>query len=516
MQFRPRLLVASLIACAATSAHADTLLRSRINGDILSTEPGEKRDENTDTVLMHIGEGLVAFREDGSVGPLLARRIDVSPDGRTYTFTLRSGVTFHNGAPLTSAEVVWSFNRYLADKSRWRCAPELKGNGVARLTSVEAVDRNTVRLTLDRPSPLFLKVLARVDCAGTPILHPASVGEGGAWRAPIGTGPFRYGSRRSNEFIELLKFANYASLPGARDGNTGGKRPLVDRIRFVIIPDSSAARAALSSGAIDVLDGVAPSELDDLKARRDIRLQSAPTNDIYALLFQTRDRTLGDPRLRRAIALSIDIRALTKAVTNGTGRPNSSAVPTGSQFHRGIHSRVQGRNVAAARKLAAEAGYRGQPIKLVANKRYPQMFDAAVLVQAMAMEAGINFQIETYDWATQLDRYTRGDYQAMTFSYSARLDPSFSIDAMIGSKAVEPRKVWDYPAAEALLEESMATTDPALRQAAFDKLQGRLLAYAPLVVFYNPSHTIATRANVSGVKAWPAVQQRLWAVKVGR
>jgi peptide/nickel transport system substrate-binding protein len=89
------------------------------------------RDNTTDGVLLNVVEGLVGYREDGSVGPLLAQSVDVSPDGRTYTFKLRKGVKFHNGAPLTSADVAWSWKRYMDPKTDWRCTSEFDGrNGL--------------------------------------------------------------------------------------------------------------------------------------------------------------------------------------------------------------------------------------------------------------------------------------------------------------------------------------------------------------------------------------------------
>ena len=84
---------------------------------------------------------------------------------------------------------------------------------------------------------------------------------------------------------------------------------------------------------------------------------------------------------------------------------------------------------------------------MITNKRYSFVFDSSVLVQAMAQTAGINIELEVLDWAAQLDRYNRGDYQAMAFVYSARLDPSLSFEMLIGPKATQPRKVWDNPEA---------------------------------------------------------------------
>lgn len=486
-------------------------LISRLNSDIISTEPGAQRDENTDSVLMHIGEGLVALREDGSVGLLLADAVDISEDGRIYHFTLRSGVRFHNNKPLTAEAVVWSLRRYLRKESDWRCRSDLTG-GIADIREVSAPDAMHVRITLAAAAPLLLKTLARIDCAGTPVLHPDSVNPDGSWNKPIGTGPFRFSRHVPNQYVELLRFDEYAPLSGLMDGNVGNKAPLVPGVRFLIIPDSSAAAAALMSGGIDIYDGVNPNEMDVLEKDDNIRIESVPLMDVYALLLQTRDPLLKDARFRKAIALSIDVGGLAVAVSNGTAGANSSMVPLPSPFHKGVHKTLIKQNLAEARRLVTESGYRGEPITLITNRRYLQMFDATVLIQAMARDAGINFEIQTFDWATQLDRYSEGMYQAMTFAYSARLDPSFNYGSVIGNKDDEPRKVWDDPVAADLLSKSAYATAAADRQAAFDALHARMLAETPLVVTYNPAHIIATRSGVEGARSWPAVQQRLWGV----
>ena len=93
------------------------MVSAALNADIRSTNPGVNRDDNTDAVVLHMIEGLVGYRENGAVAPLLAQSVDISPDGKTYTFRLRDGVRFHNGAPLTSAEALWSWKRYLDPKT---------------------------------------------------------------------------------------------------------------------------------------------------------------------------------------------------------------------------------------------------------------------------------------------------------------------------------------------------------------------------------------------------------------
>lgn len=500
-------------SAAPASAQQDTL-RIRLNADIRSTDPGINRDANTDAVVLHMVEGLVAYREDASVGPLLAQSIDLSPDGKTYTFHLRDGVKFHNGAPLTADDVLFSWKRYTDPANNWRCLPEVDGRGLAKVVNVEAKDAKTVVFTLEKPSALFLTVLARPDCGETGIYHRDSLSADGKWKDPIGTGPFRMGEWKRGQYIELLRNDAYSSLPGNRDGHTGGKAPLVAKARFPIIPDSSAAKAAFLSGSIDVIYDVENSDIPDYKQRKDVNLREQPTMGINGILFQTRDPLLKDVRIRRAITLALDVPQLVETITEGTSKPSLSIIPAPSGYYGKAQAEMPKRDLAAAKKLLAEAGYNGQPIKMLATKRYPSIFDAAVLTQAMAQEAGIKIDIEVLDWATLLDRYNKGDYQAMSFSYSSRLDPSLSFEMISGDKNAQPRKVWDNAESRKLMTSSMEISDRAQRQALFDKLEAEFRADAPMVVFYSSVETSAVRANVQNYAGWTLGQPRAWGVSL--
>jgi peptide/nickel transport system substrate-binding protein len=493
-------------------ALGQTVLRARIATDILSLDPGSLRDDNTDAVVLHIVEGLVASREDGSVAPMLAKQWTVSPDGKTYTFQLRSGIVFHNGAPLTAEEVRWSLNRYLEPATHWRCRSEFSKEGITQISSISTPNALTVVIELSKPAPLFLKTLAKAECGSTGIMHHDSVGPDGKFRYPIGTGPFQFGVWQRNQYVELDRFPHYASLPGPRDGNAGGKHALVDKVRFLVIPDGSAARVALLRGSLDVLDALNANELAGVQGKAGIEIAMSQAMDFYLLMLQPADPLLKDARLRRAIALTIDRVGLTRVVTMGTAKANLSPIPNVSPFHGPVESRLPKPDIEEARRLVKESGYRGQPIQLITNRRYPQQFDIAVLVQAMALQAGIHMEIETLDWAGQLDRYFPGAYQAMAFSFSARLDPSFNFAVLIGDRTKEPRKVWDTARSRELLRESMEEADPAKRQLIFDELQRLFEQDAPAVILYNSTRISAMRSNVYGFKEWAANQQRYWDV----
>ncbi len=502
-------LLAACLLAPLQAAQAETVLRARLNSDIYSSNPGVLRDENTDAVLAHVVEGLVANREDGGVGPMLAKSWDISADGKTYTFHLRSGLVFHNGAPVTAADAVWSLKRYFDKKTHWRCYSDLRG--IAHVQSVTAPDPLTVQVALDRAAPLFPQMLARVDCGQSGILSRASIAADGTWLRPIGTGPFMFGDWKRNQYVDLVRFPRYAALPGPMDGNTGGKRALVDRIHYLVIPDVSAALAALERGSLDILDQIGPTDYATIKKRADLAVTTGPITDMYQLMLQTQDPLLKDVRIRRAIALSIDAAALTRAVTWGIAKGNTSPIPLVSPYHDASQEQRKP-DLAQARRLLAQAGYNGQPISLVTNRRYPQQFDSTVLIQAMAAEAGINFQIQILDWATLVDAYAAGKYQAMMFSFSAKFDPSLSFGMLIGDKKKEPRKVWDTPWAIATLKKSAETADPAARRRIFDDINRAFMQDVPAVILYGSTRIVAYRRNVTGFRPWPGGQTRLWNV----
>jgi peptide/nickel transport system substrate-binding protein len=503
------------LACTATTAlAAGGVLRARWNADIRSTDPGTNRDANTDGVMGHVVEGLVAFREDTSVGPMLADSWDISEDGKTYTFHLRQGVKFHNGATMTADDVIWSFKRWLDPATQWRCLSEFSDKGIAKILGVEAPDPRTVVVRLEQPTALFLGTMARPDCGQTAILHRDSVGPDGKWIAPIGTGPFKLGEWKRGQYVELIRFDDYVSRAEPRDGYAGGKKVEIDKVRINFIPDSSAAKAGLLNGSLDFIASLSTPDLADLKTRPEIQLSITPALSLTGILLQSKDPLLQDVRIRRALALSLDTKEIVDAIMEGTASANNSALPIGSPFHRAVEDQGYTQDIAQAKKLLVEAGYKGQTIKLIANKRYSFVFDSAVLVQAMAQAIGLKIDIEVLDWATQLDRYTRGDYQAMAFVYSARLDPSLSFEMLTGPKATQPRKVWDNPEAQAMLQQSMLTIDTAKRQALFDEMHRRFIADVPMIVLFNGSELAALRNNVKGYAGWLYPQPRFWGVSL--
>lgn len=512
---------AMLATGAITTAAAETsssTVRVRLNADIRSTNPGVNRDDTTDGVVLHMVEGLVAYGADGSVRPLLAESVDASSDGLTYSFKLRRGVTFHNGAPLTSADVLWSWQRYMDPQTQWLCTNEFNGNSTHgfKVEAVEAPDAETVVFRLNKPNAVFLASLARNQCGQTAIIAKDSLAADGSWKAPIGTGPFRFAEWRHGEFVRLTKFEFYASPDGQPDGYAGSKRPLVDELRYLIIPDSATAKAALLSGDVDILPDLAESDVRELEGHPEVEVTTSPTMMLNTILLQTRDPILSDVRIRQAIAAAIDTPALVASVTDGLGRANNSVVPTRSPYYSPAQAKGYVHDPALAKTLLAEAGYAGEPISMLANRNEPDTYDSAVIVQSMLQAVGLNVTLEVLDWATQLDRYNRGNYQITSFSYSARYDPALAYAAVIGSKDKLPNRIWDDAEAQALVDRASLVSDKEERQELFDLLHTRFLAEAPFIMLFNGVESAAASRRVVGFKASVLPKPRLWEVSVER
>lgn len=509
------MLLATAAALAALPAAAETPQRGGtistvLSADIRSTNPGVDRDGATDIVHQHIVEGLVGFREDLEVGPMLADRWDLSPDGRTYTFHLRRGVKFQNGATMTSAEVKWSWDRLMDPATKWRCRDVYTGDNGLKVESVTAPDADTVVYALDRPSAGFLYNLARMDCGGTPVLHPSSVKPDGSWDKPVGTGPFILSDWRPGQYVELTRFDGYTPRDDAMSGYVGRKEVFVDKVRFNIMPDAAAKLTALQAGALDT----APLESQERLQMQDnpaFTVESSITPGWEALILHSEDPILQDKRVRQAIVMALDRAAIATAATFGGSKFQATPVPDFSPYHSRAQTDALPYDPERAKALLAEAGYTGQRIVMTANKRYAEMYDCAVLMQDMLRSVGLNVDLEVLEWTAQLDAYQTGKFQTQSFSYSPRLDPLGQWERIIGP---QPRKIWKDPRAIDLLAQANATTDRAQMQAVLDQIGRLFTEEAPAASLYLHASDYAVAKRIEGFKVWPADAPRYWNISV--
>lgn len=503
-------------AGGTSAATSDKTVRVAINTDIRSTNPGVNRDANTDAVIHHIVESLVAYGTDLMPKPLLAETIDIRDGGRVYKFTLKKDVVFHNGKPLTSAVVLWNWRRFLDPATKWQCrrwySEDNDDPSTSVIVDIRAPDPMTIEFELAEPNTLFLDQLANVQCPSA-IVHPNSVNDQGEWLDPIGTGPFELAEWRRGEFVELKRFDAYHAQYGAIDGFAGAKPVYADTLRFLVSPDHASTKAALQGGGVDIYPGVPMNSLAELKSEPDIVLVETPVLGWTEMLVQTNDELLSDVRIRKAIAHAIDREQVVGFNTYGHASVNSSAVPVADPRHTEVHDRWYEPSRDKAVALLKEAGYSGQIVEIQTNRKYSNMYDNAVVIQAMLQAVGVNARLKVLDWATQLANYYAGEFQLSAFSFSALANPTLRYIKLIGPKDLRQTYQWDSPAAASLLAELLGATSAEQQSAGLDALHLKMMAEVPIIGLYNAHMVTALRDNVEGYEPWSMSTPLFWGVR---
>lgn len=410
--------------------------------DMRSLVPGVNRDAATDGVMRHVVEGLVAPDDRGEIKPLLAKRVTVSDDGLIYNFEIREDVVFHNGRTMTAKDVKWNLSRYLTPDVNWGCLPDFDGSKSLKIEDVTIEGDRTVKVRVNRPSGIFLASLARPECGFTAIVSPDSVDATGEFVKPIGTGPFTFSEWVKGQHVILQRNPLYVSPAneGKPDGLVGSKKPLVDRLKFLVVPDQSSVKAGLQSGVLHGAD--IPAEIiPDLKDG-DTKVIVEMNSGKNLIIFQTKSGPLSNAHLRRALAASIDLDALVEGASAGTGKANPSLVPLGTVFYSDVQAERPNSGPDFVKLELEKAGYNGEVIKLIANKRAElPSYPVALIAQSMMQSVGINVEIEVLDFATQTDRRRSGNYEMMSHSIGARTDPALAYAFLVGDKSKDPSKM---------------------------------------------------------------------------
>jgi peptide/nickel transport system substrate-binding protein len=275
------------------------------------------------------------------MAPSLAESWSVSPDGRTYELVLRKGVKFHDGEPVTAADVKFSFERY-----RGAAAATLKN----RVASVDVLDAHHVRFRLKQPWPDFMTFYGTpATGAGwiVPRKYVEKVGDDGFKKAPVGAGPYRFVSFTPGVELVLEAFDQYWRKP-----------PRVKRLVFKVIPDESTRLAALKRGEVDVVYSIRGALAEELQRTPGLALKPTIIPAPFWLVFTDQwdaKSPWHDRRVRQAANYAIDRDAINKAETLGLAKITWSIIPSSFEFY--WQPPRYPFDPAKAKQLLAEAGY---------------------------------------------------------------------------------------------------------------------------------------------------------------
>ena len=431
----------------------------------------------TREVLFNVFEGLMKPDTDGNLIPAVAESYSVNESADEYTFTLREGVRFHNDAPVTVGDLVYSVSRAAGLDT----GEPLVAN-YASVASVEAVDDKTIVIKLKAPDAEFLAYTTA-----------AIVPEGSDPAADmIGTGPFKFTSRKAQEQIVLDKFEGYWGTPAK-----------TDRIVLKVIEDIETMVMSLRSGAVDLAAHLEAAQVAELQG---LTVAEGSMNLVQALYLNHAAAPFDDPRVREALCYAIDKYGVIDLAGDGHGfATGSSMYPAFGKYFEEELVDYYTPDLEKAKALLAEAGYDdGLSFTITVPSNYQPHVDAAQVMAYQLEQIGVTAEIEQVEWNTWYDEVYKGSQfeatvcgmDASTLTGSAMLArfTSDSAKNFIGFKNA------DYDAAYAA---AVATTDETERAEHFAECQRILTENAANVYIQDLADFVAMQSDIAGYSFYP-------------
>ena len=480
---RDALLTASALAVAASAParaqqppHRGGVLTVHMSGEQRILNPALRASTGVYIVTSKIIEALVDLGPDGRPVGVLATSWAAAPDGKTVTFILRQGVSWHDGRPFTAADV-----QHTA-MEMWKKQLNYGSQLQQYLEAVDTPDPHTAVFRYARPMPLNLLLRALCDLG---YIVPKHVFEGGnvldnpANTAPIGTGPFKFVQYERGQFIIVERNPTW----WGRDIDGSGK-PYLDRIVWRFITDKAAAAAALETGTVQLsaYNGLSLSDVERLKEDRqfEVSTRGVEANAFNNTLeFNTRRKELSDKRVRQAIAHAVDVPFLIENFLYGQAKPATGPIPSSSAAFFPNNAPPYAFDRKKAEALLDEAGYkRGAggirfSLRMVPIQNGEDVPLLATFIQQSLAAVGIRMEIVNLDIAGALTAvYRDWNFDLATGWHQYRGDPAVSTTVWYrsGSPKGSPwtnQWGWQSDAVDKLVDEAAAELDPAKRKALY-------------------------------------------------
>uniref|UniRef100_A0A9E7ZM97 ABC transporter substrate-binding protein n=1 Tax=Bosea sp. NBC_00436 TaxID=2969620 RepID=A0A9E7ZM97_9HYPH len=490
---------AAALALAIVPALAQTpsTLRIGVQEDPDMLDPHKARTFVGRIVFMGLCDRLLDITPELKLVPRLATEWGFSADGLTLTMKLRTDAKFHDGE---------SFNAEAAKANLERAMTlpdSLRKSELASVDKVEAPDATTLVLKLKRPDATLLAQLT--DRAGM-MLSPKSL-SGDVTAKPICSGPYKFVERVQNDRIVLEKFKEHWEAD----------KYSFDRIIYRSIPDTTVRLANLRSGELDMLERLAPTDVKSAEADKSLKVMSVANLGYQGITVNTNNgeaakQPMGlDKRIRQALSLSIDRKVLNDAVFDGLYEPMMQPFNPGNPY-LSAEFPVPPRDVAKAKALMKAAGTEKLSVELFVTNN-PVQAQVGQVIQAMAQEAGIDIQIRSTEFASQLRDQQQGKFQLSLIGWSGRIDPDGNIHAFVTTKGNQNDGKYSNAEVDKQLDEARTIYDPAERKKHYDAAQKILLDELPIIYLYNDKRYFALRANMQGFVINPDGMIRLAGLK---
>ncbi len=488
---KPLPAVLLLAAWAATSAVSAQTLRIGLAEDPDVLDPTLARTFVGRIVFASLCDKLVDIDEKLNIVPQLATGWEWSADSKALTMKLRPGVSFHDGEKFDAEAVKFNLERHKT------MAGSNRRGELALLAGVDVLDPLTVKLRLSAPFSPLLAALA--DRAGMMVSPKAATAAGANFGLkPVCSGPFKFVERVAQDRITLERFDGYWNRANVH----------FDRITYTPIPDATVRLANLKSGQLDFIERVAPSDIDKLQAEKKFKVTRITEIGYQGLTLNVGKSELAqktplgrEAKVREALELSLDRQGLVQVVMDNEAVVGNQWVAPGNAFYA-KNMPMPKRDVARARALLKEAGAPNPSVTLMT----PTTSDAqrlALVIQAMARDAGFDIKIQATEFATSINLADKGEYEAYVLAWSGRADPDGNVFSFHGCK--QPLNYAGYCDAEtdALLNQSRTARDVAERKKLYEQIAARVLKVRPIIYLYHRNWLWAYSPKLAGARGVP-------------
>lgn len=446
---------------------------------------------------------LFALDAKGEPQPQMVEKYTRSADSKQWAFTLRQGLKFHDGSPVTSTDCIASLQRWSARDNTGQAM-------VASGAEWKAIDTRTFTLTLKEPFGLVLDGLAKVS-SFQPVILPerlAKLPTNTPITEVVGSGPFVF---KRDEWVPgnkviFIKNTQYVGRSEAPSGFAGNKTPLVDRVEWLILPDSNSAIAALKNGEVDLVEDVPPDYIAPLLADTTIKIVRRGASQGYMAMNQTQP-PMNNPKVRQAVLMAVNQEKFTASM----GYPANLRIPycaaffiCGSPNETSAGSELyRNRDVVKARQMLKDADYKGEKVVVMVPTDIASLNGAGQVAAQTLKSIGLNVDVQTMDWSSIVARRTKKEApNAGGWSVYTTAAGEFDLNSPINSTnlgAACGNSLPGWPCDKKLDELRAAwirQTDPAKRREALEAFHKRAYETLPYIPVGQFSQAYAVRNGV--------------------
>lgn len=458
-----------------------------ISQDLDSLDPHKSVAAGTKEVLFNIYEGLVKPDSSGNYIDAVAQSHTIEDGGKTYVFTLRKGVKFHNGEEVTAKDVKYSIER---------CAGITEGGtpliaAFSNVESVEIVDDTNIKIHLKQADIEFLSYL-------TVAIVPEGTEDFD--KNPIGTGPFMYESRSPQEYVKLKKFNDYWDKDN---------QAYLDEVTFKVVTNSSALVNGLKGGSIQMAARITTNETSQLDTDQ-FTIYEGGSNLVQALYLNNTVEPLNDIRVRQALCYAVNRQEIVDLIADGKGTVvGSSMFPAFTKYYVAELADYYTEDIQKAKELLKEAGYpNGFQLTITVPSNYQKHIDAAQVLVEQLKRIGVTANIELIEWDAWLsDVYADRKYQSTVVGVDA---------AYLSARAMLERFTSDYsrnfinysnPQYDKLYQKVRESIDEEEQIELYKQMETLLTEDAANVYIQDMNSEVALNKNYAGYEFYPLYVQ---------